>query len=158
LFREPARRYNTIMRRRVGSWLLVVGVAMLVAASPAGASGRPLDAAHYRARANAICSAFGRWAPPAGSAKGQLTALNRHFRQVVESLSALQAPPSLAKLRTQVVSVLHQELTFLNSELALFKAGKITPQRYEQDVNGASYPATEDALWHRIGAHACAME
>jgi len=146
------------MRRRVTSWLLVAAAAVLVAAAPAGASGRPLDAAHYRSRANAICRAFGRWTPPPGSAQVQLTALNKHFRQVVESLSALQPPPSLAKLRTQVVSVLHQEIEFLDSELALFKAGKITPEGYEQDVNGASYPATEDALWHKIGAHACAVE
>ena len=86
----------------------------------------------------------------------ELTALNERFRKVVASLSALEPPPSLAKLRSKIVVVLHQEIGFLNSELALFKAGKITPERYEQDVTAASYSANENALWHRIGAQACA--
>jgi hypothetical protein len=146
------------VRRRVTGGLLVVGLAVLVAASPAAASARPLDATHYRARASAICHAFGRWTPPPGSATMQLTALDRHFGQVVASLSALQPPPSLVKLRTEVVSVLRQELGFLDSQLALFKSGRITPARYEQDVDRASYAETEDALWGKIGAHACAVE
>jgi hypothetical protein len=144
------------MRRRVAGWLLVFGLAVLIAVAPAGASGPSLDATHYRAKANAICRTFGRWTPPPGSAAVELTALNERFRKVVASLSALEPPPSLAKLRSKIVVVLHQEIGFLNSELALFKAGKITPERYEQDVNAASYSATENALWHKIGAQACA--
>jgi len=142
--------------RRTTSRLLVLGTAVVFAAAPARAAGPSAGVAHYRAEANAICRAFGRWTPPPGSAKVQLTALNQRFRNVVASLSALKAPPSLAQLRQQVVSTLHQELRFLDTELALFKAGKITPERFEQDVDGASYGTTEDGLWRRIGAHACA--
>ena len=144
------------MGRRATGWLLVLGTAVVFAAAPARATGPSPGVAHYRAQANAICRAFGRWTPPPGSAKVQLTALNHRFRRVVTSLSALKAPPSLAQLRQQVVSILHQELQFLDTELALFKAGKITPERFEQDIDGSSYGTTENGLWHRIGADACA--
>jgi hypothetical protein len=142
--------------RRATSWLLVLGTAVVLAAAPGRAAGPSPGVVHYRAHANAICRAFGRWTPPPGSAKVQLTALNRRFRKVVASLSALKAPPSLTKLRTQVVSILRQEMRFLDTELALFKAGKITPRRFEQDIDGASYATTENGLWHEIGANACA--
>src|SRR4051812_3604476 len=126
------------MRRRVTSWLLVASIAMLAAAA-AHATGPPLDVATYRARANAICRAFGHWSPPAGSASKQLTALTNQFRSVVESLTALEPPPTLVRLRKQVVDVLHDEEAFLAKELALFKAGKITPLQFETDVGATSY-------------------
>ena len=144
------------MGRRATSRLLVLGTAAVFAAAPAHATGPPPGVAHYRAQANGICRAFGRWTPPPGSAKVQLTALNHLFRQVVASLSSLKAPPSLAQLRQRVVSILHQELRFLDTELSLFKAGKITPERFEQDIDGASYGTIENGLWHQIGADACA--
>ncbi len=131
-------------------------MATLIAAPQAAAVVPSLDAARYRAQANAICSSFGRWTPPPGNAKVQLTALNGRFRTVVDELSALQPPPTLVKLRTKVVVVLHHELGFLDSQLTLLETGKITPQHYQQNIDAAGYATAEDALWHRIGAHACA--
>ena len=138
------------------SWLMAFIAAATVTAGAAHAARPTLPATAYRAKANALCTGFTKYSPPATDTQiEQLTALLKRARAAAASLSRLRPPSSLAHLHAQVIKLLNEGYDFYAAKLAQVKAGKLTVTQFTDDLERTTYGTKEDALWKRLGATAC---
>jgi hypothetical protein len=139
----------------------VVVAACVIAAAVAAAATRaasPLTVAQYRAKQNAICAGLATYQAPAGTKVQQLEDVYAAFRTAIASSLALPEPVAFGGLRKQLGDVLEQEVAFFGGQIALLKAGKITPTELSAHLSTSSFSKTEAAIWAKIGAKVCVKD